>query len=258
MVLRIGASTQAGALDGARIWQRLAVITAWNPFSAPLSAEANSARQARLVRAVERAGRVHLPALGRDPAGHWAPETSLAVLDPSDEELDDWMLAFGQNAVVVAEADAACELRFHPHERARLAAEGPSAERAAARLWASAWDTRELDLLDGALTDDVVYTSQLDGSALAGRAAVSEHLRCALQTPRGAAAPRARVSATAGDTTAGESVRPCAVMFEGEATKPAAVVLFALRRGSIARVDVCRPESQRTQRFDMRSSDSGV
>lgn len=258
VVLRIGARTPSIVLAAARPWRRVAVITAWNPFSAPLATDDNAVRQARLVREVERAARLWLPALGRDPAGVWAPEPSLAVFDPVDDELDDWMLAFGQNAVVVAADTGTCELRFHPHERARLEVEGPVAERAAARVWARAFNVLEPDLLEGALHDDVVYTSPQDGVSLEGRAAVREHLRRALQTPRGAAAQRARASAIAVDTTAGESVRPCAVTFEGAATTPAAVVCFTLRHGSIARVDVRSPELPWPQRRDSRSSDSAV
>jgi hypothetical protein len=242
-VLRIGAPTPSILLDGALTWRRVAVITAWNPFSVPSSAEANAARQARLVRELERAGRSFLPALGRDPRGEWAPEPSFAVFEASGEQLDDWMLAFGQNAVVVADAGGRCELRCHPHECARLAAEGPSAERAAARLWANVWNTLELDLLEGALSEDVVYTSPRDGATRMGRAAVTEHLRGELRALHAAVTPgQQRARATVGTCGAGLLVRPCASMFAGGALEPTASAVFTLRRGSIARIDVSTRE----------------
>jgi len=232
-LLRIGAPTPRVALDEARTWRRLAIVTAWNPFSVPLPVEANVARQRLLQRAVERAGRSQLPALGRDPAGEWAPEPSLAVFDATDDDLDDWMLAFGQNAVVVATVEGTCGLRLHPHERTRCEAEGPVAERAAARLWVCAWTSRDPDLLQGALREDVVLASRPDGTSSVGRAAVCERLCGALQSQR------PRLSASVAPSAEPRSRRPFAVLSAGDSTKPVVSVLFTLREGSIARVDVC-------------------
>lgn len=93
---------------------RLAVVTAFNPFSRLLSQVENEAHQADLIAAVEADGLAWFPAAGFDPNGEWEPEPSFGVLDPSDEQLDAWMERFGQNAVVVADAGQANRLRFHP------------------------------------------------------------------------------------------------------------------------------------------------
>jgi hypothetical protein len=241
-VLRIGARAPRVALEGGASWRRIGVITAWNPFSATSSAEQNAARQARLARDVERASRRWLPALGSDPAGDWAPEASLAVVDPSVEELDDWMLAFGQNAVVVAEAGGLCVLRWHPHEATRLELEGPVAERTAVRLWARAWTAHDVDLLEGALDGEVVYSPLDERAAIQGRVAVCERLHSELETP----SSTERSSVLPGDTSRSEPGRPCAMLFRGAALTPEAFVHFTLQRGSITRVDAQRTRSPGT------------
>jgi hypothetical protein len=91
-----------------------AVITAFNPFSRAVAEDENQQRQIALAKAVEVAGRSWLPAQGVDPLGRWPAEPSLAVLDPTDHELDYWMELFGQNAVVVAAKGFTTSLRLHP------------------------------------------------------------------------------------------------------------------------------------------------
>lgn len=93
---------------------RLAIVTAWNPFSRELSDAENASRHEALVEAVHLAGLASHPAAGGDPAGQWKPEMSLAIIEPSDDQLDDWMIRFGQNAVVVAQSGGAAGLRLHP------------------------------------------------------------------------------------------------------------------------------------------------
>lgn len=102
-------------------WTRLAVITAYNPFSRKLWDADNAARHQRLLRTVTAAVHAALPAVGLGDSDDWAPEISLAILDPSDDELDDWMVEFGQNAIVVAERSGTVALRFHPHEATQMA-----------------------------------------------------------------------------------------------------------------------------------------
>jgi hypothetical protein len=110
--------------QGFEPYSRLAVVTAFNPFNRLLSQVENEARQADLIAAIEAAGLAWFPAAGVDPTGEWEPEPSLGVLDPSGEQLDDWMERFGQNAVVVADAGQASKLRFHPRYAARIAMSG--------------------------------------------------------------------------------------------------------------------------------------
>jgi hypothetical protein len=93
---------------------RLAIVTACNPFSEVLGATENAERQALLIEAVEAEGLRWFDAAGVDAQESWVPEPSLAILGPSDEQLDVWMGAFRQNAVVVAEAGDLAALRLHP------------------------------------------------------------------------------------------------------------------------------------------------
>jgi len=104
---------------------RLAIITANNPFSAVLEDAENAARQAALVDAVARAGLIWFPAVGVDARGEWPPEPSLAILDPMDPQLDEWMEVFGQNAVVVADRGTTISLRLHPRSAISSSAAGP-------------------------------------------------------------------------------------------------------------------------------------
>ena len=93
---------------------RLAIVTAHNPFSQPVQGATNSEAQSQLVRAVEAEGLAWLPATGIDPQGKWPPEPSLAVLEPTVSLLDRWMGRFRQNAIVVAERGGMVKLRLHP------------------------------------------------------------------------------------------------------------------------------------------------
>ncbi len=122
ITLKIG--EQFDPPPGNEPYSRLAVVTAFNPFSRLMSQVENEAHQADLIEAVEAAGLEWFPAAGVDPTGDWEPEPSLGVLDPSDEQLDAWMERFGQNAVVVANAGEATRLGFHPRHAARLAMSG--------------------------------------------------------------------------------------------------------------------------------------
>jgi len=112
IVLKIGQPVVG--VDGFAGRIRLAIVTACNPFSEVLGDAENAARQAVLVEAVEAAGLKWFHAAGVDAQEKWAPEPSLAILDPSDERLDSWMEAFGQNAVVVADTGGLAALRLHP------------------------------------------------------------------------------------------------------------------------------------------------
>ena len=98
--------------------QRIAIVTAYNPFSRDTEDRINQERQKELIAAIEGAGLRWAPAAGIDASGAWPPEPSLAVFDATDAQLDQWMVRFEQNAVVRATLDAPAELRFHP--RAQL------------------------------------------------------------------------------------------------------------------------------------------
>jgi hypothetical protein len=121
VTLRVGRPVPARMLGLRPDWTRLAVVTAYNPFSNALSDADNAERHQRLLHAVIAAGHAVLTALGTGESDKWRPEVSLAIFDPSDDELDDWMVEFGQNAIVVAERSGTVALRFHPHEVTRMA-----------------------------------------------------------------------------------------------------------------------------------------
>lgn len=112
IVLKIG--QPFASIDGFDGRSRLAIVTACNPFSEVLGDDENTERQALLIEAVEAAGLRWFHAAGADAEEKWTPEPSLAILDPSDQQLDAWMEAFGQNAVVVADAGGLAALRLHP------------------------------------------------------------------------------------------------------------------------------------------------
>lgn len=112
IVLKIG--QPFAGIDGFVGRSRLAIVTACNPFSEVLGDAENAERQALLIEAVEAAGLDWFHAAGVDPEEEWTPEPSLAILDPSDQQLDAWLEAFEQNAVVVAECGGLAVLRLHP------------------------------------------------------------------------------------------------------------------------------------------------
>ena len=112
MVLKIGQPFLG--IDGFPSLNRLAIVTAYNPFSQAMGAAQNAERQAQLTGAVEREGLEWLHASGAEAGGEWPPEPSLAVLDATNPQLDRWMEVFGQNAVVVAEYGGLAALRLHP------------------------------------------------------------------------------------------------------------------------------------------------
>jgi len=99
--------------------ERWAIVSAFNPFSQALPEQQNRERHEELQRRLAANGRICLPASGIDPEEKWPAEKSLAILNLANDELDDLMLAFGQNAVVVAERGRAAYLLFHPHEVSR-------------------------------------------------------------------------------------------------------------------------------------------
>ena len=115
IVLKIGQPFVGVDVFDGRI--RLAIVTACNPFSEVLRDDENAERQALLIDAVEAAGLEWFHAAGVDAQEKWTPEPSLAILDPSDEQLDGWMEAFEQNAVVVADSGRQTALRLHPRSR---------------------------------------------------------------------------------------------------------------------------------------------
>lgn len=91
---------------------RATVVTAFNPRSRVLATEDNEARHRDLVRLLEERGLRFLYGEGRDPDGHWTPETECIVFGISLAEGLEIARRFDQNAVVFIERGRAPRLEF--------------------------------------------------------------------------------------------------------------------------------------------------
>lgn len=98
--------------------QRAIVITAFNPFSVPLSDGENVQRSGELLSDILAHGLACVGAAGQGEDPAWAPESSYCVFDPPGALIDEWMQRFGQYAVVVADRVDGCSLLWHPTIRA--------------------------------------------------------------------------------------------------------------------------------------------
>jgi len=97
-------------------------VTAHQPFSHPVSAEENTARQAELLAWAIARGMSWLTGEGGPPedmstgiSNAWAPEPSLLLFIDDPAIADTLMLTFEQNAVVLCDAQGFCTLRWHPY-----------------------------------------------------------------------------------------------------------------------------------------------
>src|SRR4029453_3035769 len=78
--LHVGvASSRVDALLDRNHAVRATVVTAFNPRSRVLTPEANATRHRALVELLEERGLPFLLGEGRDPGGHWTPETECIV-----------------------------------------------------------------------------------------------------------------------------------------------------------------------------------
>lgn len=97
-------------------------VTAHQPFSHPVSAEENAARQTELLAWAIAHGMPWLAGEGGPPedtptgtSNAWAPEPSLLLFVDDPAIADTLMLTFEQNAVVLCDAQGFCTLRWHPY-----------------------------------------------------------------------------------------------------------------------------------------------
>jgi hypothetical protein len=88
------------------------VVTAFNPRSCVLAPEENAARHRALARLLEARGLTFLHGEGRDPNGHWIPETECIVFGVSLADGLELARRFDQNAVVFIERGHAPRLEF--------------------------------------------------------------------------------------------------------------------------------------------------
>ena len=86
-----------------------AFITAWNPNSQPLPADANNDRQKKLIARLEEMGIPFYLGEGSSPDGQWR-EPSLLALGIEKAAAEALAVQFGQNAFVYCGPDATPEL----------------------------------------------------------------------------------------------------------------------------------------------------
>lgn len=107
--LRVG--QPAGDLEAYRPARSYALITAWNPASAPHPDSANEAADAALVARLDAAGIARQPAQGSSSDGQWR-EPGWLVFDVSEAGLDLLAREFGQAAVLAWTAGEPVRLRM--------------------------------------------------------------------------------------------------------------------------------------------------
>ncbi|MBT1539047.1 DUF3293 domain-containing protein [Ralstonia solanacearum] len=120
VLLRIDAAAPGVAALLARAQTPWAVfVTACQPFSHPVSAEENAARQTELLAWAIARGLSWLEGEGGQPDADadttWPPEPSLLLFIDDPAIADTLMLNFEQNAVVMCDAHGFCTLRWHPY-----------------------------------------------------------------------------------------------------------------------------------------------
>lgn len=87
-----------------------AFITAWNPYSQPLSQVENASRQSALLTDLQALGLTSLPGIGQHPANVWPGEESVLVLGIDLEAAKALATKYGQWAFVWAPAMGAPSL----------------------------------------------------------------------------------------------------------------------------------------------------
>lgn len=94
--------------EGEQSWS---IISAYNPFSEPVSDEANQRKDVLLRQVLAEMGKTVYPAVGRGQSGEWE-EPSHFVMGLSYEMAQALGTVFEQNAVLYGELGASLELVF--------------------------------------------------------------------------------------------------------------------------------------------------
>jgi hypothetical protein len=89
-------------------------ITAWNPRSEPVDQDTNDEANDRLEADLDEAGSVILPHIGVGYDPEWEPEHGFFALDLVEADAIDLAIAYGQNAIVVAERGRPARLVVTP------------------------------------------------------------------------------------------------------------------------------------------------
>ncbi len=85
-------------------------ITAWNPYSQPVSAEENTHAQWKLLNDLRGMGCMVIPGVGLDPSGQWLGEDSLLATGLSQAVSLNLGRKYSQNAVIWCGEDAIPQL----------------------------------------------------------------------------------------------------------------------------------------------------
>ena len=93
------------------------ILTAWNPLGQEVARAENDLAQEKLLADIRSKALRWLPATGEDPTGAWQPEPGFCVFDASDAVVDQWLVAFRQNAAVRVTREDNCRLVWHPSLR---------------------------------------------------------------------------------------------------------------------------------------------
>ncbi len=99
-------SPELGRLLRDRNVHSAAFITAYHPYSVPVTDEENEKAQQALVKEISTRGFRWLAGVGEDAGGDWPAEPSLLVLGISEQEATELAARFRQNAYVLCGNDA--------------------------------------------------------------------------------------------------------------------------------------------------------
>lgn len=109
--LRVGrASAELLAAHKRRRTDCSAFLTACNPFSQPLDAAANAARQAALAKELSGRSLAFVPGVGQHPSNGWPGEDSFLVFGLTLEAAKALGMRLEQNGIVWSGADAVPQL----------------------------------------------------------------------------------------------------------------------------------------------------
>lgn len=107
LILRVGQfSPGLAALHARHGCSTSAFLTACNPYSRPMDAATNQARQQQLARELQAQGWTFRDGEGQDPHGAWTAEASFLVLGLDRETASGLAHRFEQNAYLWIGADA--------------------------------------------------------------------------------------------------------------------------------------------------------
>lgn len=111
IVIRIGkTNSELDALLRRHNAENWAFVSAYNPFSRPVSENENMRQHANLIDRLKRENVVFYEGSGESPTGDWEPETSLLILNIARKAAIELGKELEQNAIVAGEIEGPPEL----------------------------------------------------------------------------------------------------------------------------------------------------